>query len=566
MNAVHVQYPDFANPELLEKIPLSARTILDIGCAQGALGADYLKRNPRCRVLGIDIDAEAIAHAAPRITETFCGDVEKTPMPFAVPDGIDCIIYGDVLEHLVDPWALVQEHAKYLSPEGTVLVCMPNVENWTMIARLLMGNFDYEDMGLMDRTHLRWFTPRSMGRLLTGAGLQLFDLAPRPVVQEEGQRFIAALAPGLANMNVDPAELAVRALPLQFIWRARKSDVPRMEISATMLVPQGGVSDVRVLEPVRALRTDCAVFSRVQEEQDLAPALANVPRIAILHRPLMLGESGVGRLRLLLARGYIIVTEFDDHPVFMEERGVDLNGLLSFKGVHAVQTSTPYLAERLRAENPEIGMFANGVFELPAPRNFTNPDSTTLFFGALNREADWRPLIGVLNEVARAVGNRLNFSVLHDDAFFHALETPHKTFQPMGDYAAYLKALGDADIAFMPLADTEFNRSKSDLKFIESAAARVTALASDVVYGGVIQDGKTGVIFRDAMELRSGLLRLLAYPEASRRMAEAARNYVAQNRMLAYQVADRMAWYRSLWERREELHAALRARVPELFV
>ncbi|HQT46826.1 MAG TPA: class I SAM-dependent methyltransferase, partial [Acidocella sp.] len=101
MNATHTHYPDFANPELLEKIPLSARTILDVGCAQGALGADYLRRNPRARVLGIDVDPEAISHAQGRISEAVCADVEKTPMPFAVPEGIDCIIYGDVLEHLV---------------------------------------------------------------------------------------------------------------------------------------------------------------------------------------------------------------------------------------------------------------------------------------------------------------------------------------------------------------------------------------------------------------------------------------------------------------------------------
>ena len=74
--------------------------------------------------------------------------------------------------------------------------------------------------------------------------------------------------------------------------------------------------------------------------------------------------------------------------------------------------------------------------------------------------------------------------MLHDEAFFQALDTPHKKFDPMTDYAGYLRMLGAAEIAFMPLADTPFNRAKSDLKFIEAAAARVAALASDVVYAG----------------------------------------------------------------------------------
>jgi len=171
----------------------------------------------------------------------------------------------------------------------------------------------------------------------------------------------------------------------------------------------------------------------------------------------------------------------------------------------------------------------------------------------------------VLNEVSRAVGERLRFHVMFDEGFYNALETPHKSFEPMGDYATYKKMLCQAEISFMPLGDTVFNRAKSDLKFIEAGAARVAALASPVVYGSVIQDGKTGLLFRDPAELRSSLLRLLAYPEATKRMADAARDYVAAKRMLAYQVDARSNWYRSLWARRDELNAALRARVPELF-
>jgi hypothetical protein len=230
-----------------------------------------------------------------------------------------------------------------------------------------------------------------------------------------------------------------------------------------------------------------------------------------------------------------------------------------------VQTSTPALAETLRPQNPEMGMFPNGIFELPPMRNFMHPEHMTLFFAALNRGPDWAPLMPALNEVARALGPRLHFHVLFDEAFFDALESPHKRFDPMADYAGYMRMLGEAEIAFMPLADTAFNRAKSDLKFIEAGAARVAALASEVVYGESIEDERTGLIFRDGAELRTALLRLLAYPEATKRLANAARAYVSGERMLAYQVAARAAWYRSLWARRGALNEALRLRVPELF-
>ena len=86
--------------------------------------------------------------------------------------------------------------------------------------------------------------------------------------------------------------------------------------------------------------------------------------------------------------------------MFMRERGVDLEALLTFRAVHAVQTSTPALAEVLRPQNPELGVFPNAVFELPLTDNFRDPEQMTLFFGALNRGADWAPLMPVLNEVA----------------------------------------------------------------------------------------------------------------------------------------------------------------------
>ncbi len=558
-------YPDYANPELLERIPLTARTVLDVGCGQGALGAAYLRRNPQARVLGIDSDHASAGRAERRLSEVACLDVEAAPMPFSVSAGIDCIIYGDVLEHLVDPWRLLKEQVEYLAPDGTVLVCMPNVEHWSFALRLLNGSFNYEAQGLLDRTHLRWFTPRNMARALLNVGLTLSDLLARPVDIEGAKRFAEAMAPGLRAIGVDPQEYLNRAGPLQFIWRARRSAPPRIVLRATALPPLGGVSELRVMQPIRALRTDSAILAFIQDEEEIPEKGRDLPHIAILHRPLLLADSGLERIKKLLAKGYLIVTEFDDHPNFMADRGVDLNEVLTFRAVHAIQTSTPELARLLRAENPEVAVFPNAISELPEVRNFCNQDQLTMFFGALNREADWQPFMPTINEIARLAGARLKFSIVHDRAFFDALETPHKQFTPVCDYPTYLDLLGGAEVAFMPLADTAFNRAKSDLKFIEAGACRVSTLASPVVYGNVVEDDKTGMLFRDAPQLRLCLLRLLADAEGARKMADAARQYVARERMLAYQIAARDAWYRSLWQRREALRAALQARLPALF-
>jgi SAM-dependent methyltransferase len=552
-------YPDHPNSDLLERIPLDAAVVLDVGCGAGSLGAAYRRFNPRARLLGIDMDPAAAEIAARRLDEVAVVDVEHDPLPFELDRPIDCIIYGDVLEHLRDPWSLLRHHIAALSDEGTILICVPNLEHWSFADRLLRGTWDYEPTGLLDDTHLRWFSLETMRRGLLSLGLTLCDVHPRVFDAAEAEAFTTRIAPALIALGVDPKTYAQRATPLQFVWRARKHPRELLTVAANMLEPVGGVSHVRVVYPLQALNSDPTVVTRIVTGRDIVPRSGDAPRIFVLHRPGLSGEPGAAVIRSLLSDGWLIVTEFDDHP--------DHFGMLhaidefAFRGVHAVQTSTLALGAILRTLNPEVAVFPNAVRALPDVRNFLDPKALTVFFGALNREPDWAPLMSALNAVAEKAGERLRFCVVHDQAFFDALRTPHKMFTPTCDHDTYMALLGRCEISFMPLDDTPFNRAKSDLKFIEAGACRVAALASHVVYADSIEDGRTGLLFHNADDLHERLLRLVAMPELARGLGNAARSYVAGERMLAYQVAQRIAWYRSLWARRVELTNALHARM-----
>ncbi|WP_158922321.1 methyltransferase domain-containing protein [Acidisphaera sp. S103] len=545
--------------DLLSRIPLSARTILDVGCGSGALVAAYRPLNPRARLLGIDIDPVQTALATPHLHQVATMDVETDPLPFDVPDGIDCIIYDDILEHLRDPWAMLHRHAEALSSDGVMLICVPNIDYWRLAERLLRGTWhDSQDQDPHHR-QLRWFNLDSMRENLIHAGLTLCDVTTREPDGDQAAQFAASLAPGLEAMDIDPQEYARRAAPSHLIWRVRKEPRQRMILAGTMLAPVGGVSDVRVVYPMEAIGTDPMVTAGVVERVEFGQGGDGNARIFVLHRPSLIGEQGHTLLQGLAQAGFLVVTEFDDLPErFAMMR---MGGDLGFYGVHAVQTSTLAMAEALRRYNPEIAVFPNAVGALPAVRNFADPRSITLFFGALNREHDWLPFMPAINAVAQMAGDRLKFQVVHDQSFFDALESPHKTFTPTCDYETYLDILGRSEISFMPLSDTPFNRAKSDLKFIEAASCRVATLASTVVYSNTVEDGRNGLLFRDPVQFQAGLLRLLAMPEMAREMADTARRYVIDNRMLAYQVAPRIAWYRSLWARRDALNLARHERM-----
>jgi 2-polyprenyl-3-methyl-5-hydroxy-6-metoxy-1,4-benzoquinol methylase len=99
------------------------------------------------------------------------GDVEEG-LPFE-PASFDCIIFADVLEHLVDPWRTLREAAELLSDDGVVVASVPNVQNLAVLWRLARGRWDYRERGILDRGHLRFFTLKTLCDLFAQAGLEV---------------------------------------------------------------------------------------------------------------------------------------------------------------------------------------------------------------------------------------------------------------------------------------------------------------------------------------------------------------------------------------------------------
>jgi len=542
-------------PDLLGLLPADARLVLHVGCGTGRLGAAYKRRNPRTRFVGIEPDAAA-AEAARRVLDhVWHADIDCDPTPFAgdiSPRSIDCLVYAEALAG--DPWKTLDRHAGFLAEDATLVLCLPNPDHWRATEARMKGFSGFSDMRFADE---------AVRAALSRAGLTAIDVTPLGADPSGCEAFVDRVAPALRGLGHDVAAYRARALPRHHVWRARRTPpARRLTIVSTMLHPVGGVSDVRVTEPMRALMSEPSLAPRVISRTQEAPEGVDGPKIFVFHRPLLAGAQGQSRISRLLDAGWLLVCEFDDHPDYI--RVLQRPDVLNFRGVHAVQTSTPALAEVLGRLNPEIGVFPNAIADVPEVRNFAADDRITLFFAGLNREQDWPPFLDAINAVATRFGERLHFEVINDRRLFEALATRRKNFTPLCDYKVYGDILARCEISFMPLADTAFNRCKSDLKFIEAGARGVLALASSVAYEDTIADGRTGILFRDARELEQRLTRLVNEPALARVIGDAARRYVIDNRMLSYQVAERSAWYHALWERRDDLNRSLLARVPEL--
>lgn len=158
-------------PEIAELIPGNAFKILDIGCSQGDVGA-YIKRTPGREVFGIEIDKEKADKASLKLDRVVVGDVERMEPPF--DDGyFDCIIFADVLEHLRDPLKVLLSYKRFLKKDGSFIISIPNVRHIKVVFNLLVkGEWKYEPSGIMDESHLRYFTLSSSRRLLESAHLE----------------------------------------------------------------------------------------------------------------------------------------------------------------------------------------------------------------------------------------------------------------------------------------------------------------------------------------------------------------------------------------------------------
>ena len=151
--------------------------ILEIGCGSGGTGALALAQGKCGAYFGIEIEPKAAAAALTVLTDVQIGNVETMEMPFP-RNHFDAIIASEVLEHLTDPWAVMKKLVERLKPGGQLIATVPNISHWRIILSLMKGKFVYTEMGIMDRTHLRWFTPASFRDMAECAGLKVVRISP----------------------------------------------------------------------------------------------------------------------------------------------------------------------------------------------------------------------------------------------------------------------------------------------------------------------------------------------------------------------------------------------------
>lgn len=161
--------------KILDRVGPTSK-VLEVGPCAGHMSR-WLKEEKGCKVVGIEIDSDT-GNRAGQFASVYIGSVEDRNLLERVRSengSFDCLLFVDVLEHLVAPKEVLLLMKSLLSPKGRVLACIPNVAHVSVRAGLLFGRFDYQPTGLLDRNHLRFFTQKSAMGLFDSAGYRVTD-------------------------------------------------------------------------------------------------------------------------------------------------------------------------------------------------------------------------------------------------------------------------------------------------------------------------------------------------------------------------------------------------------
>ncbi len=274
--------------------------VLDVGCGGGLNGR--FARGRGAIVSGIEVDQEARARAEKSLHEVFDIDIESDE---AVAGGLgerrfDLMLFGDVLEHTKDPEAVLARLLAHLDDEGHVIISLPNVAAWPIRLGLLGGRFEYTASGILDRTHLRFFTLASAVRLVEQAGLQLMRVDQNPMLTRAAKDAILSALPATTAraLDRDPTALT-RSLPyqaymallrpvedlaagrarelfaFQHVLLARKPPRPRkLKLTIGMLTMDEEESVAKMLHAIKAQAPDAELLCVDSSTRDRTPEIA----------------------------------------------------------------------------------------------------------------------------------------------------------------------------------------------------------------------------------------------------------------------------------------------------
>lgn len=496
--------------------------VLEVGCSSGYFGAAV--RDAGHVVWGIEPTEDAAEIAKEALDYVYHGLIEDF-IATHQDEQFDIIVFGDVLEHMPDPQAvLIQCRQHLLTSRGAIVASVPNVAHAAVRGMLLAGNWEYADLGIMDRTHLRFFTQQSIQDLFMDAGYEVADIKP---VSLPVEMTVAVSHMPVLNDELDAVSAFSKDASLehfQYVLIAAPEDVdggaaetylaqlPKIKVLGLANVITSSHAEVRMIEPLKAWakHTNNEVkFIDLQacEKSDIAWA-----DIVVLQRHIDISTLNV--LQLAREMGKKIVYETDDYLLELPEHlSHHAPGLASHREhinfvlpqVDCITATTPRLAQRYKRFDRPIQILPNCVVDEHIgfdPSDKWEANKATLIVASTDKIlVDFiLPAIQVIQDT-----KDLNVEVV-------VIGPPGEMFEQAGivvkrvpnmDYDGFKLFLKTVEhpVGVIPLDDSLFSSCKTAIKYFDYSVAGIPVICSNVPpYSDVIVHGQHGLLTENTTE------------------------------------------------------------------
>ena len=162
--------------DIIDLIPDGPHKVLEVGCGTGSTLVKLKEIHKAQEIYGFELNEEMVQEHIQDINKVIIGDIEQLDPPF-LENFFDYIIFGDVLEHLVEPEKILKKYMTYLKTEGIIIASIPNIKNYSVLTRLIFQDrFEYKEAGILDRSHLRFFTKREIVNMFDRSGMHIVGM------------------------------------------------------------------------------------------------------------------------------------------------------------------------------------------------------------------------------------------------------------------------------------------------------------------------------------------------------------------------------------------------------
>lgn len=546
---------------MIQDVNSSRLDVLEVGCSTGYFGS-YL-RSLGHRVTGVEMESRSCAEAARVLDEVHCCTIQEF---FAChPDRLfDVITFGDVIEHLADPEPVLRSAAQHLKRGGQLICSVPNVTHASIRAMLLDGNWSYSDLGILDRTHLRFFDKQGLLGTFEAAGLSVDHLqAVRLSVDDAARMCGLQITDRARNLvesyvrddrtaNVFQYVLAASPQPGKAL-RASGSDqlMPPKPLRILVLSdgPEDSITKIRLGIPLVRFADEGCRELRIQAFRAARFSDIKWADVVVMQR----GVKGWVKGLMLKCKslGKPVIYEIDDlltdlpdflghHKLYFKNR---LRIMELIRSADMVTVTQPRLAQALSEMNPVIRIcpnYGNPDVPIRPPRELVVDGGVVSLIIASSDRIRMDFVIPALGEIVARFGKRVRVVCIGPiSEKLNAAGIPCESYSivPHHEFMELVRQQVNP-IGIIPLDDSRFSSCKSAVKYFDYSIGGVPSVCSNVPpYADVVSHMSNGLLAENSTESWVACLSALIENDDLRlAIAEAAQQHVVNNHSISQTV------------------------------